>query len=522
MCGGWGLNNSKMIFLRGREMSMECWWFTPVPVPRWDPFIESMPEGSTESPIPRARHVISFDVISTRVLLFGGVDKDMNKLNDCWYLDLSHSLGSDIYAYSFEWMRCDSTGKVLPPPRYGHNGVVFDKAFYIFGGFTENGPQNDMWRLESYTANGSWYEVMPASGSPSPRAQFACWLSGFQLYIHGGEGAAHTLQDTWAFNFFTRVWTVAASVSPLAASRLAIASPFGGDSAVSFGGRSAAGIAVGQTFAFSAVDGWAPLLPAGVRPSRRSGHVAGYDARSRSMVVALGMSSGAEFEADLWVLDTAASTWTCLAGAASACLSPPILPPTGPGARAFAASVQAGLRLFVFGGLTYTCLPGGVRLPVANSDLWLLDLATLRWSAVVTGGGGGPGPRTMATLVHGEAQNGLKDPLMLFGGADVACVLRGCDYPAPLSDVWAIDAALAREPGRPATDRVAELDGNDIVEVPLPASPRVRMINDAAKISSAARNQWCRAYSTVQRVSAAPKSRVPRVIHGRKYQRCHA
>ena len=48
-------------------------------------------------------------------------------------------------------------------------------------------------------------QVMPTSTSPGGRANFGCWQSGFQLYVSGGEGASSTLQDTWVYNFYTRV-----------------------------------------------------------------------------------------------------------------------------------------------------------------------------------------------------------------------------------------------------------------------------------------------------------------------------
>ena len=46
---------------------------------------------------------------------------------------------------------------------------------------------------------------MPSSASPGGRAYFGYWQSGFQLYVTGGEGPGSTLQDTWAFNFYTKV-----------------------------------------------------------------------------------------------------------------------------------------------------------------------------------------------------------------------------------------------------------------------------------------------------------------------------
>jgi hypothetical protein len=46
---------------------------------------------------------------------------------------------------------------------------------------------------------------MPSSPSPGGRAYFGYWQSGFHLYITGGEGPASTVQDSWTFNFYTKV-----------------------------------------------------------------------------------------------------------------------------------------------------------------------------------------------------------------------------------------------------------------------------------------------------------------------------
>jgi hypothetical protein len=59
----------------------------------------------------------------------------------------------------------------------------------------------------------------------------------------------------------------------------------------------------------------------------------------------------------------------------------------------------------------------------------------------------------------------MKSTLVAIGGADISCLSRGCKFPTPLDDVWAIDVAPPDEQARPASDRVAEFDGNDVVQV---------------------------------------------------------
>jgi hypothetical protein len=102
MCGGSEIYNSKMNFLRDRENSMECWWFTPVPGPvlAWDPLCQYMEKGPVKLPILRARHVVSFDTVAASVILFGGIDQEIKKLDDCLFLDLSQSLQVNPETYT--------------------------------------------------------------------------------------------------------------------------------------------------------------------------------------------------------------------------------------------------------------------------------------------------------------------------------------------------------------------------------------------------------------------------------------
>jgi hypothetical protein len=148
----------------------------------------------------------------------------------------------------------------MPPPGYGHSGAVSRPIRH----FTLLADLLTTVRIMACgghdTANGSWYEFMPASNVPSPRAWFASTAAKVQLTPSSSRTPGHST--------FTRASGLWPS-SSLASSRLAIATPIGGGSAFSLGGRSAAGVAVGQTYAFGAVEGWTPLLAAGtgVQPS---------------------------------------------------------------------------------------------------------------------------------------------------------------------------------------------------------------------------------------------------------------
>ena len=217
MCGGFTLNSTtNAIFpLQDSNGLIECWWLTPVPFARWDPaLIQPMP--GTSGPAPRFGHTLVFDSDSAAFLLFGGKDAAFSMLNDCWFLNVSSGVSGDsgsatAYSMTYSWAPCMAQGPLLPSARYGHGASVFGGALYVLGGFSSDGltgivEEDDMWRLGDYAGNGSWAQIMPSSASPSGRAYFGFWRSGYQLYMQGGEGSGSVLQDTWVFNFYTQVF----------------------------------------------------------------------------------------------------------------------------------------------------------------------------------------------------------------------------------------------------------------------------------------------------------------------------
>ena len=84
VCGGFNFKGDKPVLV-GNGKDLECWWFTPLPYPRFDPLL--LESGS---PIPSARwgHTMSDDPKRGHVLLFGGT-ANAQVFNDCWVLMLS-------------------------------------------------------------------------------------------------------------------------------------------------------------------------------------------------------------------------------------------------------------------------------------------------------------------------------------------------------------------------------------------------------------------------------------------------
>lgn len=72
MCGGLGDGGIK---LEAADGSIDCWWLTPVPTPRWDRL--QLAAGS-EKPSPRAGHSMGYDEERQIISIIGGQDKANN------------------------------------------------------------------------------------------------------------------------------------------------------------------------------------------------------------------------------------------------------------------------------------------------------------------------------------------------------------------------------------------------------------------------------------------------------------
>ena len=183
MCGGYNQTD----FMQDRNGLIDCWWLSPVPVPRWDR-AEILSSGSA-GPIPRSSHSLTFDSDNKVIILFGGESPGPPYLlSDCWIVDVSDALNGSIPLFyaSYTWKLCSNNGKSSPGQRFGHGAAIFRGAFYILGGWVYDGlggltaqvcrlcfdidsllpsvtvtlaAQDDMWSLAGYADNGSWTQV---------------------------------------------------------------------------------------------------------------------------------------------------------------------------------------------------------------------------------------------------------------------------------------------------------------------------------------------------------------------------
>ena len=518
-CGGYryaedGGSDSKT-FLQDRNGNIDCWWFTPGVPPRWDRLKLDPASSSDPAPAPRFGLSMSFDRETRNVIIFGGRMAKGVLLNDCWTLQevaTKDETGNATYAkldYEgwYRWSTCDplddpSSGSLAlrPQARYGQQSVYFHKSLYIVGGFAQDGlrvtAKKDMWILKNLGQNVSWEEMMPTTTTPDARGFHALWISGFKIYLHGGQGPsglgqAAVLGDTWEFDLFTKEWKQkATSAAVPVMSNLAINPLDNTAHAISFGGRDSEGRPSGRLYTCTVAASenvWKRMYPAGVRPSRRVGNTLVYDQDSARLVTSFGMDD-AGLQEDTWILDLTTRMWTCHYGSDPSCTHRAENSRyAGPGRIAFPAQVQAGLYSFLYGGVnirTRTCVEMGrgssgvMAVPFNVMAMWAMDVSTLTFLRVPINEAAGPRSTFLASMVavseFGDKNNprtgDFKQPLVLAGGADLSCAssnTQQCTIPAPSNEIWVMDSAPQESVG--SSDNMAELDGDDdMLQIVLP------------------------------------------------------
>jgi hypothetical protein len=439
------------------------------------------------------------------VFLFGGMTKGNTVMNDCWILNLTPVVNiSNAYA----WLSCtpNSTKSLVPTPRYGA-GSVFHEAsqtFYIYGGFAWNGRNfaatNDLWVLYDFNSvkDMTWHEVNAVTEQPMARGFHAMWLSGFTIYIHGGQGpggsgGSSVRADTWSYDIFTRVWMQygSSAASPVASS-LSIAQ-ISSSSAVAFGGLSSDSKPMDACVVFNIKSGWKTMEAAGTRPPRSAGQVAIYDSNTYQMIVSFGMAAGPTLLDDMWILDLSSMIWICASGSSRQCIADTTQRISfgtairygkssnlgvRPSARAFAAGHLVGHTKFSFGGLVQqqvACTPSLKKdVYIGSNEFWAMNTVTHEWSKVkdlansTAKTATAPSARAFSQMTSHRNVGGYLNPIFLVGGANMTCMMEDppCTAPQPMNDIWIADAA---KKATSANDKMCILDGeDDIIAIGLP------------------------------------------------------
>lgn len=328
------------------------------------------------APSARFGHVMAYDPIRRKTVLFGGASSGIAISNETWEWDGS--------AWSYRPVAS------APAPRYGA-AAAYDperKTVVVFGGSTGATDLDDQWEWDGTT----WKQIPgPAPSARSGHGMTYDPVRGVMV-VAGGSGTASPSGDTWERS--AGVWSaVAATPDELLQPRLA----FDGVGELAFGGR-AAGTSLGNTWRWNG-QSWTMVLPdagnGGTPPPREVAGLARDPGSGRVVLVgghavtAVCGSCG-QTRGDVWAWTGSNLTWKSIQVEA----------PTG---RAFHAAAYDSLRgrTVVFGGGT------NLASLVSTGETWELD--TGHWSQRNVPG---PAVRTEVQMAfdaaHGES--------VMFGG----------------------------------------------------------------------------------------------------------
>jgi hypothetical protein len=275
-------------------------------------------------------------------------------------------------------------------PIYGTNKVL------LFGGLLGI-PLNDTWIYDLST--NTWTQKTPNT-SPSRRAWFAmASVYGYDkvvLFGGGWDSPNDCTNDTWVYDLSENNWTQKDPINrPIRSKRHAMASIFGDDKVVLFGGTNGVrGYNYNDTWVYDlSANSWTqkkPTFPPGVRDSHAMASIDGED-----KILLFGgriySSTGTYYLNDTWIYDLNDNTWTHKN-------------------HTIKPFYRCGHAMATIYDTDRVVIYGGNILQFQYHDTWIYDLSQNIW--INKTWNKDPPPRWMHAMapVHGT------DKVVLFGG----------------------------------------------------------------------------------------------------------
>ncbi|KAL9388476.1 hypothetical protein Peur_017081 [Populus x canadensis] len=184
-------------------------------------------ETSGNAPVARGGHSVT--LVGSRLIIFGGEDRNRRLLNDVYALDLE-TLTWDVVV----------ARQTPPAPRFDHTAAINrERYLLIFGGCSHSIFFNDLHVLDLQTMEWSQPEVQ--GDLVTPRAGHAGVTIGENWYIVGGGDNKNGCPETLVLNMSKLAWSALTSVKerdPLASEGLSVCSALinGERHLVAFGG----------------------------------------------------------------------------------------------------------------------------------------------------------------------------------------------------------------------------------------------------------------------------------------------
>lgn len=157
---------------------------------------------------PSPRYTPILHDVEGEQFLFGGYTEDRfgkRKLNDTWLnsggvWSMIPAYGKEGYGHKDSW----------PGLRYGAMSAADKVAVYVFGGFSDDGDHNDLWRFD--LSSRRWNQLAPdITGQNFPQARYcaAFAIYGNCLFMFGGRSRRYpklNFNDLWVFDLKDLSW----------------------------------------------------------------------------------------------------------------------------------------------------------------------------------------------------------------------------------------------------------------------------------------------------------------------------
>jgi len=333
------------------------------------------------------------------------------------------ALSNVVGAQSSNWQWRNLTPQSGQSPEARRDAeAIYDSAgnrLILFGGAGNSGPLNDTWAFNLETS--VWTRLATTGTPPAPRFGFDAVYDpvGRQMVIWAGQGAGF-FNDTWALDLNTLEWRDVSPASNNARpkARYGSASIFdlATRSLVQFAGFTSESGRFQDTQSFGIANKtWSDWTPSSSKPQVRCLLTAAFDRANRRMIIYGGQRSGPLD--DIWSFDLASRQWTNLT------------PAQRPAGRMWASSfINRDGRFVIFGG------SGAGNF----NDTWSFDFANNTWTQLQIDNP--PAPRNAMAYAYIESE----DRFIVFGGAGASGNLNDIwelSKKAPASTVTTVSAA---------------------------------------------------------------------------------
>lgn len=298
-----------------------------------------------------------------------------------------------------------------PAPRRGSSAVYdpVDHRMIIFGGRTAPADVNDIWAFDLGTQ--LWTDLTPQAGS-GPGGRFESDVIydpvGHRVIVYNGQGIFTFFNDVWSFDLTSGTWSEITTMGTQPNVRYGSGVVFDPQARdlVTFAGFTNQG-RFGDTWRLDVDSGqWTEIL-ANPSPGRRCLHTAAYDPLRHRMLSYGGQRSGPL--GDLWEFDLAQDQWNELT------------PANSPDGRFFPVMVYDSVfeRALIFGGQT-----NGGRV----NETWI-HWSRLNFYELVQAQGTPPSARQGSAAIYIESERRM----IVFGGTSGSLQ----------NDVWSLDFSVS-------------------------------------------------------------------------------